>query len=101
MAMMSKESDLSLIDEAHRLLYWAVAQSSRSRLDEKTSMWVIKRDAWLKFMSSQESARLLVVDLTGARRNELLGLPVRLTIGDEPDVPMIQLVMEPMIAPRR
>lgn len=90
---------LSLVEEAYRLRRGALAQSGGYQLDPKTAMWVIRLDAWRE---SQASADFLkVVQYGPTVRNELLGLPVRLTIDDSPDAPMIQLVMEPHVGPRR
>ncbi|WJI43700.1 hypothetical protein NL532_24140 [Mesorhizobium sp. C120A] len=94
---------LSFMEEAHLLRRTACANSRSSKLDERTSMWVIRMEAWRDFMASSDFLTVAVVSTQRlhGRRNELLGLPVRLTIDDEPDVPMIQLVMEPEAKPRR
>jgi hypothetical protein len=78
---------LPLIEEAYRLMHSAVANSSRSRLDERTSLWL-------------SSDFFPGVAYKSNRRKELLGIPVRLTYDDDDDVPMIQLVMEPTARPR-
>ena len=87
-----------LLEEAYRLRRQALARSSHCELDANTSMWVIRREAWRDLLASADFVNSIRSGPT--LRNELLGLPVRLTINDEPDVPMIQLVMEPMLRPR-
>jgi hypothetical protein len=81
-----------LFAEAKRLWHHARAVSRSGPLDEKTSMWVIRMEAWREMRLCDDHRYL---DMH--RRNQLLGLPVRLTIDDEPDVPMLQLVMEPLV----
>lgn len=89
---------LPLVEEAHRLRLGALEHSGGSRLDPKTTMWVIRKEAWRDFQCSADFLR--TVQFGPTTRNELMGLPVRLTIDDSPDTPLIQLVMEPKIMPR-
>ena len=93
---------LTFIEEAHRLRRTALANSVTSKLDARTSMWVIREEAWRDFQISSDFLTVATFSSQrmDGRRNELLGLPVRLTIEDEPDAPMIQLVMEPEAKPR-
>lgn len=88
----------SMMEEALHLHHMTVATTGRAALDAKTAFWVIRIEAWREFMRSADFMNTVRITQDGKHRNELLGLPVRLTIDDEPDVPMIQLVMEPLIA---
>lgn len=90
----------SLMEEAYRLRHMTVATTGSAALDAKTSFWVIRIEAWREFMRSADFMNTVRIAQDGKHRNELLGLPVRLTVDDEPDVPMVQLVMEPMLAVR-
>lgn len=86
--------ELSLISEARQQFAYAIRFSHR-HLDPKTSFWVIKQSAWLEFIRAMDIH--MVIQCGPTRRKELMGLPVRITVDDEPDVPMIQLVMEPKV----
>lgn len=89
----------SLMDEAYRLRVSAIAESHGVSLDERSAMWVIKDDAWRE-MRRHESLNMTTFAGGGRPMNRLFGLPVRVTIGDDDDTPMIQLVMEPRMMPR-
>lgn len=88
---------MPLIEEAYRQRHWALSHSRSHKLDPQTSLWIIRVEAWREFQLSADFVKS--ISIGPKHRLELLGLPVRLTINDEPDVPMIQLVMEPMISP--
>lgn len=90
---------IPLVEEAYRLRRHAIAQGSTHALDEKTSFWVVRMEAWREFMKSSDFVKMARFSVDGRMRNELFGLPVRITTHDENDVPMIQLVMEPKMAP--
>lgn len=90
--------ELSSISEARQQLAYAIRFSPRE-LDPKTSFWVIKRSAWLELIRAMDIH--MVIQCGPTRRKELMGLPVRATIDDEPDVPMIQLAMEPKVDRRK
>lgn len=87
----------SLLNEARQQIHHAIARSSGFDLDKSTAFWIVRMEGW------RDLARDLEFNIfaTGYPRKTLLGLPVRISIDDEPDVPLIQLVMEPMArAPR-
>lgn len=84
---------LTVMEEAWRLRRSALARSATHTLDERTAIWVIRMDAWRELKMSADYVNSISIGV--GRRKELMGLPVRVTIDDEPDVPMIQLVMEP------
>lgn len=82
----------TIMDEAYRLRHFALRQYRTHDLDEKSAMWVIRSEAWDELRKW--------ADFVGGldyRANQLMGLPVRVTIYDSPDTPMIQLVMEPTL----
>ena len=92
--------ELTILVEAHRLRMLAMSESRSHSLDPRTSFWVARREAWLELMRDVRYGRM-IAPLGQTRRKELFGLPVRVTVDDEPDVPLIQLVMEPMTRARR
>jgi hypothetical protein len=89
----------SALSDARRQYYSALQHSCSSELDPKTSFWVITMNGWNELRRDVELQ--MVLRLGPSRRKELMGLPVRVTVDDEPDVPMIQLVMEPKVSPTR
>jgi hypothetical protein len=60
-------------------------------------MWVIRCEAWEELLRHENWMQFVGYRGIRGQRNSLYGLPVRLTIDDAEDVPMIQLVMEPML----
>lgn len=95
-----EDFELTILVEARRLRMLAFAEGRTHSLDPKTSFWVARREAWIDLMRDARYARDVNFGST-TRRKELFGLPVRVTVDDEPDVPLIQLVMEPMVRARR
>jgi hypothetical protein len=95
-----EDFELTILVEANRLRMLAIAESRSNSLDPKTSFWVARREAWIDLMRDARYGRMIVQSGL-SRRKELFGLPVRVTVDDEPDVPLIQLVMEPMVRARR
>ena len=90
---------VGLLDEAYRQhrLVESQASSFGRPLDADGAFWVVTRDAWIEF---QRSADMIShIQFGPDRRRELFGLPVRVTFDDEPDVPRVQLVMEPALQP--
>lgn len=88
------------LDEAWRLRQMAIAHARNGfDLDEKTAMWVMTDAGWREIVASADYA---ASHMTTAPKHPLtlFGLPVRLTYGDAPDTPAIQLVMEPMVFAR-
>lgn len=77
----------------------AIAQGSTHQLDDRTSFWVIRREAWIEILRSSDAYQS--IQSRSDKRKEIMGLPVRITVDDEPDVPMVQLVMEPMMMARK
>ena len=86
---------LSMMDQAHRLRRHAVAVSRTTELDAKTCMWLVRNDHKYRLYDELSAADL--VDVRGVNTVELLGLPVRFTVGDPPETPELQLVMEPVL----
>lgn len=97
--MSPEKFKFDLLEEAYRLCHTALANAPRFDLDGQTAMWVITMEAWRDFMASADFVPHVGIQQPG-RRNELFGLLVRVTISDEPDVPRIQLVFEPVGRPR-
>ncbi len=89
-----------LLEHAQALRHSVIARSSRSDLDEKTAMWLITDTAWREFCASQDILKGYAEIDHRHNRKRLLGLPVRVTHGDEEGTPPVQLVMEPILAPR-
>jgi hypothetical protein len=86
-----------LMERAHMLRRQAIARSAGHQLDPKTTMWVIRREAWREFLMSQD----YLEHMQSCKEKKLLDLPVRVTVDDDPDTPMVQLVMEPLLEARR
>lgn len=90
-----------LLEHAHVLRRHAIALSpGKYPLDPKSSMWVIREEAWKEFLMSEQFLMHAARGKDGRVKKELLGLPVRITFDDEPDTPMVQLVMEPLLEAR-
>lgn len=84
---------LTMLEEAQRLVREAETLAPMYSLDPRTAMFVLTAPAWLALV--KELADTLVEKSTGYPASRtLLGYPVRVTAGDLPDTPMIQLVME-------
>ena len=99
--MKPEDFQLSILEDAYRLRRHAMQRSQTHELDPRTSMWVIRDTGWRELMMACGYLNYIVCEPgPKSTRRELLGLPVRVTIDDDPDVPMIQLVMEPMMVPR-
>ena len=90
----------TIVEEANRLRRHkiAVSRSSQTPLDERSTMWVMRMEAWQELISLSEIFALGICDV---QRKTLFNWPVRLTVDDHPDTPMIQLVMEPLIHMRK
>lgn len=85
----------TLLEEAHRIRRETIAVSRASvPLDEKSALWIIRREAWLELQRDAEIFRASARDV---RAKRLFDIPVRVTVDDEADVPMMQLVMEPQL----
>ena len=95
--MKIKDFSKTLLDDAYRLRMAAIKHSKGHELDPKTAIWVMTIDAWLEILRHKDyTASGLIQDPNMERgQKRLMGLPVRTTIDDDPDTPMIQLVMEP------
>lgn len=99
--MKVEDFKFQLLAHAHALRHSAIARSTGHDLDEKTAMWIITDAAWREFCASQDMLKgYAEIDLR-CNRKRLLGIPVRVTYRDEEGTPPVQLVMEPMLAPRR
>jgi hypothetical protein len=85
-----------LLDHAHMLRRSYIARN-KSGYALEGAMWVIRREAWLEFRLSPSALEHIKMR-SGV--NELFGLPVRITVDDSDDTPMIQLVMEPVLKRR-
>lgn len=105
-ARRSQAPTVSLQAEAHRLLNSYRAHSARAdiELDAGSVMFVIKAEAWREMIYEARASGSLV----GFDRNtehmhscRLFNVPVRLTIDDAPDVPVVQLALEPALYARR
>lgn len=90
---------MDIVNEIRQQRLMAIAQGRTHQLDEKTSFWVVRREAWIEIMRSEDVYTSLQIGYH--RRKEIMGLPVRITVDDETDVPMVQLVMEPMMKARK
>lgn len=87
----------SILSEAKHQYFCALKHSSERHLDPKTAFWVVTMNGWKDIKRDLDV--YMVAQLRPNSRKELMGLPVRVTIDDEPDIPMIQLVMEPKVPP--
>lgn len=87
-----------LMDEAYRLFREARAWSRGGPVDETTAQWLMTAEAWDFFRAEVERDTYSMAVRPGMRR--LMGIPIRLTCDDDPNTPLIQLVMEPRIEPR-
>ncbi|MEN6302281.1 MAG: hypothetical protein ABFD96_06110 [Armatimonadia bacterium] len=85
----------TMYEQAHRLRYAAIAQNkSGNDLDEKTAMWLVRVERKHDLLKEIHDHG----DYFAIQRGiKLLGLPVRFTVGDSPDTPELQLVMEPVL----
>lgn len=100
--MTPEDFKFTLTEQAHRLRQHAIAMSHTHRLDEKTSQWLVKDHAWRDLIRSADYNQHLEIDFNPQRmRKTLLGLPVRVTVDDDPETPDIQLVMEPQLMAQR
>lgn len=91
----------SIMAEARQQYHYALANTAPGGwLDPKTCFWVITEPGWTELL---REIRDYAVCISSGKvgRKTLLGLPVRVTFNDEPDIPMVQLVMEPKIIPRK
>lgn len=66
-------------------------------LDRNSAMWLVRLEAWEMFQ--REMARSGTVSEI-ARTRTLMGIPIRVTVDDDPDTPAVQLFMEPVFLPR-
>lgn len=83
----------TLLDEAYRLRSSVMAVSRLGvNLERSSALWVIRLDAWKELRRHQDYSSAVQ-----CQPNRLFNLPVRLTIDDDPDTPMIQLLMEPQL----
>lgn len=83
-----------LLDHARALRHSALERSKTNDLDPATSQWVVTYAAWRDFKTSKDFLNAVIVIEPG--KMKLLGLPVRITVDDDPLTPPVQLVMEPM-----
>jgi hypothetical protein len=97
------EYDLSrlgrtILDEAFQIVRTHEALSRDGRLlDPRSMMWIIRWDGWRDIIASRDFATVADIE-----RRTLFNIPVRVTVDDHPDTPLIQLVMETMLrAPKR
>lgn len=65
------------------------------------AQWIIRSEAWREFQASADFVTHVKFARNGVMKNELLGLPVRVTIDDQPETPMVQLVFEPLLEAHR
>lgn len=98
--MFEKLGGLTLTEEAYGLLRSHAAHNHRLNLDRASALFIVKLDDWRFFLSTHEAMGTASFARLARGRKELLGIPVRTTIDDEPDLPRIQLVMEFAFRPR-
>lgn len=81
------------MEEAYRLLHHTIARSGPHELDPKSAMFLIRREVWMDILKHLDMMMGRMPSPYAPR--ELFGVPVRITVFDPPDTPMVQLVMEP------
>ena len=86
-----------LLHHAQQIRSLAMAISRSHELDTNTAQWIVTETAWREFQMRRDFLTHISFDSGGKTRNELMGLPVRVTFRDDPDTPPIQLVMEPLL----
>lgn len=91
---------IAIMEDANRLRHYAIARSGRQNLDPKTSMWLITHDAW-QHLKASSYFRTMIGAAVDRRARTLMGTPFRVTIDDDPNTPLIQLVMEPSLVETR
>lgn len=89
-----------LLEHAHFLRGHAIARGHGYDLDPKSTLWLIREEAWREFLMSPEFLMHAQHGKDGRVEKKLLGLPVRLSFEDDPDTPMVQLLMEPLLEAR-
>ena len=86
--------------QAYAIKIRAISMSGTHKLDHKTAVWVITYSAYRSFLEDMSlmsyGARDSAADLH-SRNKTLLGIPVRITVEDDPETPEIQLLMEPLL----
>jgi hypothetical protein len=92
--MTPNDFGLSMIEQAYRKRASAHAVSRGVPLDERAAYWLVPIEHQPRLYSELEAQRSLIFDQS-TRRATLYGLPIRFTVGDPPETPEIQLVMEP------
>jgi len=80
--------------QAYAIKIRAISMSETHKLDHKTAVWVITYSAWMSFLEDMSRSP---VDFLPSRNKTLLGIPVRITVEDDPETPEIQLLMEPLL----
>lgn len=83
-------------NELCRLKVAAESHCNGVDLDQTTALWLLTEAAYISFVRPR--ARMLLIctmDETNLRPVKILGLPYRITTRDDPDTPLVQLVMEP------
>ena len=86
-----------IFDEAALLRHVtaSMAEAQRDGLDARSAFWVIRRDVWLEMVLASDFMPHVKSSSHESCPNMLMGLPVRLTVHDVAEAPMIQLVMTP------
>lgn len=100
--MKHNDFGLSMIEQASCKRAAAFAVSHGTPLDKRSAYWLAPIEHKLRLYREFEAIGYLVLEAeTGT--TTLHGLPVRFTVGDPPETPEIQLVMEPesYVASRR
>lgn len=84
---------LDLLHEARRLARNAEARAPVYGLDPKTAVFLVRDYTW-ELLIRETTFVPLMASSVGPKARTLLGYPVRITTGDAPDIPLIELVME-------
>lgn len=99
----TRKRRFDLFEAAQELLYGASYRLNHGpALNPQMSRFVIREEVWHAARAELASRGMLVIDpKNGTPKNELLGIPVRLTVGDAAETPAITLVLEvsPVAAP--
>ena len=98
--MKPEDFKFELLEHAYALRRQIMARTASHNLDPKTCTWFVTDRAWREFKMSADILSHVQIDLRSSRK-QLLGLPVRVTVDDEEGTPPVQLLMEPLLSPKR
>ena len=93
--------DETIASQAKRLLDNAIAQSMNVRLDDNSAQWLLTYAGYERFVREMSTQHLMRTSSTVDGEERLFNIPLRVTHGDKPATPEIQLVMEPLQYARR